>query len=94
MSQVGKHSHVAKWENLRLVHARGGANIKRRRCYINGVPHGQGKHTLVLEVCKAKCDKTGDDYKVMGELMMSVLASGHFTKQSAKDMFFGALNKP
>ena len=94
MSHVGKHSHVAKWQDLRLVHASGGANIKRRRCYINGVPHGQGKHTLVLEVCKAKCDKTGDDYKVMGELMMSVLASGHFTKQSAKDMFEGALNKP
>ena len=29
---VSKHSHVTKWETLRLVHARGGANPKRRRC--------------------------------------------------------------
>ena len=56
-------------------------------------PHGKVKHTLVLEVCKAKCDKTGDDYMVMGELMMAALANGHFTKQSAKDMFLVALNK-
>ena len=87
MRTVGKHSHVAKWETLRLVHARGGANPKRRRCYIMGVPHGKDKHTLVLEVSKAKCDKSGDDYMVMGQLMMAMLASWHITKQSAKAMF-------
>ena len=91
---VSKHSHVTKWETLRLVHARGGANPKRRRCYIMGVPHGEDKHTLVLEVLKVKCDKTGDDYRVMGQLMISMLAHGHFSKQPAKDMFLGALNKP
>ena len=57
-------------------------------------PHGKDKHTLVLEVSKAKCDKSGDDYMVMGQLMMAMLASGDFTKQNAKDMFLGALNKP
>ena len=94
MRQVCKHSHVAKLEKLRLVRARGGANRKRRRCYIMGVPHGKNKHTPVLEVSKAKCDKSGDDYMVMGQLMMVMLASGHFTKQTAKDMLLGALNKP
>ena len=57
-------------------------------------PDGNNKHTLVLDVCKAKCGKSGDDYMVMGQLMMAMLASGHFTKQTAKDMFLGALNKP
>jgi hypothetical protein len=89
-----KHAHVSKRGGLRLVHARGGANPKRRRCYIMGVPHGEDKHTLVLEVTKVKCNKTGDDYWVMGQLMMAMLANGHFTKQTANDMFLGALNKP
>ena len=31
---------------------------------------------------------------VMGQLMMAMLANWHFTKQNAKDMFFGALNTP
>ena len=31
---------------------------------------------------------------VMGQLMMAMLAIGHFTKQHAKDMFFGALSNP
>ena len=31
---------------------------------------------------------------VMGQLMMAMLASGHFTKQSANNMFLEALNKP
>ena len=89
-----KHAHVSKWDNLRLVHARGGANTNRRRCYITGVPHDSDKRTLVLEVTKTKCYHTGDNYKPLGELMMAVLASGHSTKQSAKAMFLEALNKP
>ena len=77
-----------------MVHAIGGANTKRRRCYITGVPHGHDKQALVLEVTKTKCDRTCDNYMIMGELMMVMLASGHFTKQSAKTMFLDALNKP
>ena len=35
------------------------------------------------------CDKSGDDYMVMGQLMMAMLASGHLTKQTANGMFLG-----
>ena len=85
---------MSKWGNLRLVHAIGGATTKRRRCYITGVPHGTDKRTLVLEMAKTKCDQTGDVYTTMGELMMSILAHGHVSKQDAKNMFLEALNKP
>ena len=88
------HAHVTKWRDSRLVHAWGGADPKKRRCYITAKPHGGDKCTLVLEITKDNCDKTGDVYTTMGELMMSILAHGHFSKQDAKNMFLEALNKP